>query len=139
MILNISYFVFLSFIMFFIGIFGIMLNRRSIVLVLLCIELILLSINLNFIFFSVYLNDLVGQVFSLQVLTVAAAESAIGLAILVLYFRVQNSLSTESLDLIQGLLCFLELQISFFILFINKKIFIFIKILKQCGFDPDPE
>jgi NADH-quinone oxidoreductase subunit K len=102
MTLNIFLFVFVAILVFFLGIFGIILNRRSVILVLLCIELILLSINLNFIFFSSYLDDFIGQLFALNVLTVAAAESAIGLAILVLYFRVQNNLNMNNLNLLHG-------------------------------------
>jgi len=102
MTLNIFLFVFVAILVFFLGIFGIILNRRSVILVLLCIELILLSINLNFIFFSSYLDDFIGQLFALYVLTVAAAESAIGLAILVLYFRVQNNLNMNNLNLLHG-------------------------------------
>ena len=72
-------------VLFFIGVLGIISNRRNILIVLMCIELILLSINLNFILFSVYLDDSYGQLFSLFILTVAAAEAAVGLAILILY------------------------------------------------------
>jgi NADH-quinone oxidoreductase subunit K len=72
---------------------GIVLNRRDIIIILMCIELVLLSQNLNFVTFSVYLDDLVGQIFTLFVLTVAAAESAIGLALLILYYRVRGSIS----------------------------------------------
>ena len=74
-------------VLFFIGVLGIISNRRNILIVLMCIELILLSINLNFILFSVYLDDSYGQLFSLFILTVAAAEAAVGLAILILYYR----------------------------------------------------
>ena len=104
MVINLYPYIVVATTIFFLGIFGIMLNKRSIVLVLLCVELILLAVNLNFIFFSVYLNDFLGQLFALYVLTVAAAESAIGLAILVLYFRVHNNLSIDSLRLLHGLL-----------------------------------
>ena len=103
MIINLYPYIVVSTTIFFLGIFGIILNKRSIILVLLCIELILLAVNLNFIFFSVYLNDFLGQIFALYVLTVAAAESAIGLAILVLYFSVHNNLNTDSLRLLHGL------------------------------------
>jgi len=103
MTINLYPYIIVTITIFFIGIFGIIINKRSIILVLLCIELILLSVNLNFIFFSIYLNDFIGQIFALYVLTVAAAESAIGLAILVLYFRVHNNLTTDSLKLIHGL------------------------------------
>ena len=84
-------------ILFLIGAFGIILNRRNIIIVLMCIEIILLSVNLNFIVFSIYLDDFLGQIFSLFVLTVAAAESAIGLAILILYFRVLGNISISEI------------------------------------------
>ena len=79
--------------LFLLGIWGIVLNRKNIIILLMSIELMLLSINLNFVTFSVFLDDLMGQVFALFVLTVAAAESAIGLAILVAYYRVRNTIA----------------------------------------------
>lgn len=79
--------------LFFIGLFGITLNRRNILITLMCIELVLLSLNLNFILFSIYFDDLYGQLFSLFILTVAASESAIGLAIIILYYRIRGSIS----------------------------------------------
>jgi NADH-quinone oxidoreductase subunit K len=88
--------------MFLIGLTGIMLNRSNIIRVLMSIELMLLAVNLNFIVYSVYLDDLFGQVFAIFVLTVAAAESAIGLAILVVYFRVRGSIAVETMNLMQG-------------------------------------
>jgi len=88
--------------MFVIGLLGIMLNRSNIISVLMSIELMLLAVNLNFITYSVYLDDLFGQVFAIFVLTVAAAESAIGLAILVVYFRVRGSIAVETMNLMQG-------------------------------------
>ena len=81
--------------LFLLGIWGIVLNRKNIIILLMSIELMLLSINLNFVTFSVFLDDLMGQVFALFVLTVAAAESAIGLAILVAYYRVRNTIAVE--------------------------------------------
>jgi NADH-quinone oxidoreductase subunit N len=103
MILDKLFYLLVSIMLFFIGLLGIVFNRRSILLILLCVEVILLAVNLNFIFYSVYLDDLVGQLFALYVLTVAAAESAIGLALLVIYYRVHNTLSIESINLLQGL------------------------------------
>jgi NADH-quinone oxidoreductase subunit K len=88
--------------LFFIGSFGILLNRRSVLIILMCIEIILLSVNLNFVLFSVYLDDFTGQVFSLFILTVAAAESAIGLAILILYFRLRNNISISEIATLKG-------------------------------------
>lgn len=88
--------------LFLIGTFGILLNRRNILIVLMCIEIILLSVNLNFIVFSIYLDDFLGQMFSLFVLTVAAAESAIGLAILILYFRLMGNISISEVATLKG-------------------------------------
>lgn len=89
-------------ILFLLGISGIFLNRKNIIVMLMSIELMLLAINLNFIVFSVYLDDLLGQVFALFVLTVAAAESAIGLAILVIYYRVRGTIAVEFVNLMKG-------------------------------------
>jgi NADH-quinone oxidoreductase subunit K len=102
MSLPLTNYLFLSFTMFLIGLTGIMLNRSNIITVLMSIELMLLAVNLNFIVYSVYLDDLFGQVFAIFVLTVAAAESAIGLAILVVYFRVRGSIAVETMNLMQG-------------------------------------
>nr|ANO44450.1 NADH dehydrogenase subunit 4L [Schizochytrium sp. TIO1101]QBK37898.1 NADH dehydrogenase subunit 4L [Aurantiochytrium acetophilum] len=102
MFLDIFYFIFVSFCLFFIGVCGIVLNRKSILIILISIEIMLLAVNLQFLFFSVYLDDLYGQVFSLFVLTVAAAESAIGLAILVCYFKVHTSVEIKTVNLLQG-------------------------------------
>lgn len=87
---------------FFTGIFGIITNQRSILLILMCIELLLLSVNLNFIVFSVYLDDFYGQIFSLFILTIAAAESAIGLAILILYYRIRGKISINQKATLKG-------------------------------------
>ena len=88
--------------LFLLGIWGIVLNRKNIIILLMSIELMLLSINLNFITFSVFLDDLMGQVFALFVLTVAAAESAIGLAILVAYYRVRNTIAVEDVSMLRA-------------------------------------
>ena len=88
--------------LFLIGTIGIFLVRKNIIVILMCLEMILLSINLNFITFSVYLDDFIGQVFSLFVLTVAAAEAAIGLAILVTYYRVKGSIATLYINSLKG-------------------------------------
>ena len=88
--------------LFFTGIIGILVQRRNVLIVLMCVELILLSVNLNFIIFSVYLDDFYGQLFSLFVLTVAASESAIGLAILILYFRIRGNISINQLTTLKG-------------------------------------
>ena len=78
--------------LFFIGLVGVILNRRNILIILMCVELLLLSLNMNFILFSVYLDDLYGQLFSFFILTIAAAESAIGLAVIIIYYRVRGSI-----------------------------------------------
>jgi NADH-quinone oxidoreductase subunit K len=88
--------------LFTIGVFGIFLNRKNIIVILMSIELILLAVNINFVAFSSFLHDLVGQVFALFVLTVAAAEAAIGLAILVVYFRNRRSIAVEDVNLMKG-------------------------------------
>jgi NADH-quinone oxidoreductase subunit K len=89
-------------ILFFTGMFGIILNRTSILLILMCIELMLLSVNLNFIVFSVYLDDFYGQIFSLFILTIAAAESAVGLAILILYYRIRRKIDINQISTLKG-------------------------------------
>jgi NADH-quinone oxidoreductase subunit K len=89
-------------IMFTIGVFGIFLNRKNVIVILMSIELILLAVNINFVAFSAYLHDLVGQVMAMFVLTVAAAEAAIGLAILVVYFRNRGSIDVEDVNVMKG-------------------------------------
>lgn len=88
--------------LFTIGVFGIFVNRKNIIVILMSIELILLAVNINFVAFSVFLGDLVGQIFAMFVLTVAAAEAAVGLAILVVYFRNRGSIAVEDLNLMKG-------------------------------------
>ncbi len=88
--------------LFLIGISGIFLNRKNIIIMLMSIELMFLAINFNFIIFSVYLDDLIGQIFALFILTVAAAESAIGLAILVVYYRIRGTIAVEFINLMKG-------------------------------------
>ncbi len=89
-------------IVFTIGVVGIFLNRKNVIIILMSIELILLAVNINFVAFSSFLHDLVGQVFALFVLTVAAAEAAIGLAILVVYFRNRGTIEVEDVNLMKG-------------------------------------
>ncbi len=89
-------------ILFTIGVFGIFLNRKNVIVILMSIELMLLAVNINFVAFSAFLNDLMGQVFALFVLTVAAAEAAIGLAILVVYFRNRGTIAVEDINLMKG-------------------------------------
>ena len=91
-----------SMVLFLIGLSGIFLNRKNIIVLLMAVELMLLAINFNFIIFSVFLDDILGQLFALLVLTVAAAESAIGLAILVIYYRIRGTIVIEFIDLMKG-------------------------------------
>jgi len=88
--------------LFTIGILGIFINRKNIIIILMSIELILLSVNINLVAFSSFLGDMTGQVFALLVLTVAAAEAAIGLAILVVYFRNRGSIAVEDVNIMKG-------------------------------------
>ena len=89
-------------ILFTLGIFGIFINRKNVIVILMSIELILLAVNINLVSFSSFLGDLVGQVFALLVLTVAAAEAAIGLAILVVFYRNRGSIAVEDINLMKG-------------------------------------
>ena len=92
----------LAAVLFTIGVFGIFVNRKNVIVILMSIELILLSVNVNLVAFSSFLGDLAGQVFALFVLTVAAAEAAVGLAILVVYFRNRGDIAVESAALMKG-------------------------------------
>lgn len=89
-------------ILFTIGIFGIFLNRKNVIIILMSVELMLLAVNINLVAFSAYLQDLTGQIFALLVLTVAAGEAAIGLAILVTYFRNRGSIEVEDIKMMKG-------------------------------------
>ena len=89
-------------ILFVLGVLGIFLNRKNVIVILMSIELILLAVNINFVAFSSHLNDIVGQVFALLVLTVAAAEAAIGLAILVVFYRNRGSIAVEDVNMMKG-------------------------------------
>lgn len=100
--LTLTHFLVLGAILFAIGVMGIFLNRRNLIVLLMSIELILLSANMNFVAFSSWSGDLAGQVFVFFILTVAAAEAAIGLAILVLLFRNMNTINVEDLDRLKG-------------------------------------
>jgi NADH-quinone oxidoreductase subunit K len=102
MSLNLISYLVLNTIIFLIGVLGLVLNRKNILIILMSIELMLLAINMNFVVFSVHLDDLLGQVFALFVLTVAAAESAIGLAILVVYYRVRGTIAIEKIQIMRG-------------------------------------
>ncbi len=100
--IGIFHYLVLSSILFTLGICGIFLNRKNIITILMSIELILLSVNINFVAFSVKLGDLTGQIFAMFILTVAAAEAAIGLAILVIYFRNRGSIAVEDVSVMKG-------------------------------------
>src|SRR6187397_457838 len=89
-------------ILFTLGIFGIFINRKNVIVILMSVELILLAVNINLVSFSAFLGDLVGQVFALIVLTVAAAEASIGLAILVVFFRNRGSIAVDDINLMKG-------------------------------------
>ncbi len=100
--IGLSHYMSLSAILFVLGIFGIFLNRKNVVVILMSIELILLAVNINLVAFSAELNDLVGQVFAMFILTVAAAEAAIGLAILMAFFRNRGSIAVEDINVMKG-------------------------------------
>jgi NADH-quinone oxidoreductase subunit K len=100
--IGIAHYLTVAAILFTLGIFGVFLNRKNVIVILMSIELMLLAVNINLGAFSTHLQDLVGQVFALFVLTVAAAEAAIGLAILVVYFRNRGSIAVEDINLMKG-------------------------------------
>tara|TARA_Y100000814_G_scaffold236732_1_gene180830 strand:- start:170 stop:475 length:306 start_codon:yes stop_codon:yes gene_type:complete len=100
--LSLSHFLAVGAVLFSLSIAGIIINRKNIIILLMCIELMLLAVNMNFVAFSHFNQDVTGQVFVFFILTVAAAEAAIGLAILVVLFRNRNSINVEDLDLMKG-------------------------------------
>ena len=100
--ISLGHYLFLSAIIFTLGIIGIFLNRKNLIVILMSIELILIAVNINLVAFSVYLQDIVGQVFTMFVLTVAAGEAAIGLAILVVFFRNKGSIHVEDINTLKG-------------------------------------
>jgi NADH-quinone oxidoreductase subunit K len=102
MAIGLSHYLAVAAILFTIGVFGIFINRKNVIVILMSVELILLSVNLNLVAFSSFLGDLVGQIFALMVLTVAAAEAAIGLAILVVFFRNRGSIAVEDINMMKG-------------------------------------
>jgi NADH-quinone oxidoreductase subunit K len=102
MIIGLGHYLAVAAILFTLGIFGIFLNRKNVIVILMSIELILLAVNINLVAFSSFLGDIVGQVYALIVLTVAAAEASIGLAILVAYFRNRGSIEVEDVNLMKG-------------------------------------
>ena len=102
MTIGLGHFLTVAAILFTIGVLGIFLNRKNVIVILMSVELILLAVNINFVAFSSHLNDIVGQVFALFVLTVAAAEAAIGLAILVTFYRNRGSIAVEDVNMMRG-------------------------------------
>ncbi len=102
LVVGLAHYLVVGAILFTLGILGIFLNRKNIIVILMSVELILLSVNLNLVAFSAQLNDLTGQVFAMLILTVAAAEAAIGLAILVTYFRNRGTIEVEDVSTLKG-------------------------------------
>jgi NADH-quinone oxidoreductase subunit K len=100
--ITIQHYLILAAILFTLGIFGIFLNRRNVIIILMSIELMLLAVNINFVAFSAYMGDLTGQIFTMFILTVAAAEAAIGLAILVTFFRQRGTIAVDDLSSLKG-------------------------------------
>tara|TARA_B100001123_G_scaffold180757_1_gene207047 strand:+ start:855 stop:1166 length:312 start_codon:yes stop_codon:yes gene_type:complete len=99
---GLEHYLILSAIIFTIGVIGIFLNRKNLIIILMCIELLLLAVNINLVSFSIFLNDLSGQIFTFFILTVAAAEAAIGLAIIVVYYRNSGSIHVENINSLKG-------------------------------------
>ncbi len=99
---GLSHFLVVSAILLVLGIFGIFLNRKNVIIILMSIELMLLAVNINLVAFSAYLNDITGQIYALIVLTVAAAEAAIGLAIIVVYYRNRGSIAVDDINSMKG-------------------------------------
>ena len=102
MTVGLSHYLTVAAILFTLGVLGIFINRKNIIVILMSVELILLAVNINLVAFSTHLGDIVGQVFALFVLTVAAAEAAIGLAILVVFFRNRGSIAVEDVNMMKG-------------------------------------
>ncbi|PCI64436.1 MAG: NADH-quinone oxidoreductase subunit NuoK [Kordiimonadales bacterium] len=102
MTIGLGHYLTVAAILFVVGVLGIFLNRKNVIIILMSVELMLLAVNINFVAFSSFLNDLAGQVFTMFVLTVAAAEAAIGLAILVIYFRSRGSIAVEDINQMKG-------------------------------------
>ncbi len=102
MVIGLAHYLTVAAILFTLGIFGIFLNRKNVIIIMMSIELMLLAVNITFVAFSAQLGDLVGQVFAMFVLTVAAAEAAIGLAILVVYFRNRGTIEVEDINVMKG-------------------------------------
>jgi len=97
LLINLNFLLIVTLVLFAVGLIGLVLNRKNFLIVIVSIELLLLAINLNFIIFSIYLDDLIGQIFVLFILTIAATESAIGLAILIIYYKVKNKIIIDTI------------------------------------------
>jgi NADH-quinone oxidoreductase subunit K len=102
MVIGLGHYLTVAAVLFTLGVFGIFVNRKNVIVILMSIELILLAVNINMVAFSTHMNDIVGQVFALLILTVAAAEAAIGLAILVVFFRNRGSIAVEDVNMMRG-------------------------------------
>ena len=102
MAIGLAHYLTVGAILFTLGVLGIFLNRKNVIVILMSVELILLAVNINFVAFSTHIGDIVGQVFTLLVLTVAAAEAAIGLAILVVFYRNRGSIAVEDINMMKG-------------------------------------
>ena len=108
MAIGLSHYLIVAAVLFMIGVFGIFVNRKNVIVILMCVELILLAVNINFVAFSAHMpaaagvNPIDGQIFALFILTTAAAEAAVGLAILVIYFRNRGNIQVEDIDLMKG-------------------------------------
>ena len=102
MVIGLGHYLTVAAVLFTLGVFGIFVNRKNVIVILMSIELILLAVNINMVAFSTHMNDIVGQVFALLILTVAAAEAAIGLAILVVFFRNRGSIAVEDINTMRG-------------------------------------
>ena len=100
--IGLNHYLVLAAILFTLGICGIFLNRKNVIVILMSVELMLLAVNINFVAFSAFLHDMVGQIFTMFVLTVAAAEAAIGLAILMVYFRNRGTIAVEDINMMKG-------------------------------------
>ena len=100
--IGVEHYLVVAAILFVLGVLGIFLNRKNVIVILMAVELILLAVNINLVAFSAFMNDLVGQVFAMLVLTVAAAEAAIGLAILVIYFRGRGTIAVDDVNRMKG-------------------------------------
>ena len=102
MTIGLDHYLFVAAVLFTLGILGIFLNRKNVIVILMCVELMLLAVNINLVAFSVFRGNIVGQIFAMLVLTVAAAEAAIGLAILVVYFRNRGTIAVEDINEMKG-------------------------------------